>query len=543
MTFEAATSGTVIVSGADVWTGWTPDSGNPQVFTHFWPYQYGLCPATPQPAPIQQDILLRREMLAVNGVSLTQVLSLSALQPGTFYVNEGNSQVYVRPPAGTNMATATVEVATRPTLFNMTNSSNIVLRGLTFEYSNACRQNSALLIYGADNILLDQDFFYWNNSIGVDLDSSRNFTVQNSVANHNGQKGFHTTQVKQNLWQSDTASYNNWRGAQGVFYGWDTGGAKFMLNHGGTFKNLSMTFNQSHGIHFDTDNENISVNSVIMANNVESFLVEKSQGPTSVSNSYLCSNGLIGLGTDGGLVIRDSPNLTMSANQIRGNSPNQIVITGVAGGIVVPNWETGSSMNLVTEKFTSTGNTINGSSSTQLFKDGYLGSTDWTLFVTTLNSDNNHWYSGSNLFSFTVPVGGQHTLDFSGWQKLTAQDLQSSWANTAVPAQCNVIAQAPDYWLLSGNTFGVTIDSTRHAVFNLSTVALGGMTGTVNLTADISSIPGAQARFNSASLPTNGQTQLTLTTSSSTRAGKYPFTVVANSGSMTRTVTLMLMVP
>lgn len=545
ITFEAATSGTVIISGADIWSGWTPYSGNAAVFTHHWPYRYGVCASAKQPAPIEQAIILRREMLAVNGVSLTQVLSLEAMQPGTFYVSEANAEVYVFPPAGTNMASAKVEVATRPTLFAINNASNIVLRGLAFQYSNACRQNSAVRAYGADNILFDQDVFYWNNATGLELDNSQNFTVQKSVANHNGQAGIHTWQVKDSLWSSDQASYNNWRGAQGAFYGWDTGGAKFMLTHHATFENLALNFNQTHGIHLDTDNENISVNSVVLANNAQGFLVEKSQGPTSISNSYLCGSGMIGLDTEGGLVIDNSPSLTLNSNQIIGNFLNQIVMTGVLGGSVVTNWETGSSAKLFTEKLSMTGNTISGSSTTQAFKDGYLGSTDWTLFVNTLKSDNNIWYAGSNPTGFTVPIaGGGHRVDLLGWRSLTVQDLQSTWTKTAVPAQCNPKAEGPDYWLLSQNPSGMTVDSTRRAGFNLTTIALGGMTGTVNLTTDgVSSIPGAHASFNPASLSTNGSTLLTVTTSASTPAGQHAFTVIANSGNLTRTVTLTLRVP
>jgi hypothetical protein len=545
ITVQAATNGTVVLSGADIWTGWIQYSGNPEVFTHNWPFRYGVCAKTPSPSPIEQDVVFRQEMVIVDGVPLTQVFSLPALQPGTFFANEANSEIYIRPAAGTNIQNATVEVAVQPALFSITNVGNIVLRGLTFQYSNACHQHGAVQVYNGNNILIDTDSFNWNNAIGLEFQSSQNFTVQNSVANHNGQTGFHTNRVKSNLWQSDQGSFNNWRGAQGAFYGWDTGGAKFMLNHGGTFKNLVTTYNQTHGIHFDTDNENISVDSAIVTNNVESLLVEKSQGPTSISNSYLCGSALIGLQTEGGLVIRDSPSLTLNANQIRENLLNQIVITGVHGGIPVTNWETGVTTNLFTEKLTATGNTIQSVSNTQVFKDSYLGSTDWTLFTTTLNSDNNHWYAGSSS-SYTVPLTGkQHILTFLGWQGVTGQDLQSTWVSTSAPTQCNQSADSPDFWLLSGNTAGATVNSARQALFSLMTMALGGKTGTVNLTTDgISSIPGGvHASFTSSAISMNGSSVLTLTTSSTTPAGNYPFTVIANSGDVTRTVTLELIVP
>lgn len=545
MTFQAATNGTVFVSGADVWTGWATYNGNPQIYTHNWPYQYGVCSADAAPAPMQQQIMLRREMVAVGGVPLTQVLTLSAMQPGTFYVNEASALLYVRPAAGTDMSTAKVEVSTRPTLFALNQASNVVLRGLTFQYSNACHQNGAVVVYGSNNILFDHDTFVWNNSVGAFFQSSQSFTVQNSVANHNGQTGFYTSTVKNNLWQSDTASYNNWRGAQGAFYGWDTGGGKFMFTHSGTFKQLSTNFNQTAGIHFDTDDQNITVSSLVHANNVMGFELEKSQGPTSVTGSYFCGSGMLGLTFDGGFVVRNSPSLTLTGNQIVGNYTNQIAIIGVAGGILVTNWETGATQNLFTEKMTSTSNTISGNAASQVFRDSYLGGTDWTLFETTLNSNKNSWWADTNTTSFTTPLlGKQHHLGLPDWQALTAQDALSTWTKTSEPAQCMVSADGPDYWLISGNINGVKINSAHQATFTLNTVALGGMTGNVSLTATgLSSIPGAKASLSPATISTNTTSVLTVTTTTTTPSGKYPVTVVANVGNVTRTVTLMLIVP
>ncbi len=72
ITLEAATKSTVEVSGSDVWTGWQPYSGNSSIYTHAWPYAWGLCPTTAG-SPFEQDIVLRREMIFVNGTNLTQV--------------------------------------------------------------------------------------------------------------------------------------------------------------------------------------------------------------------------------------------------------------------------------------------------------------------------------------------------------------------------------------------------------------------------------------------------------------------------------------
>ena len=78
MTFEAAINGTVIISGAQQWTGWQPYSGNNNIYTNSWPYQWGLCPPLPG-APPAPDIVERREMVFVDGFRLNQVLSLGEM--------------------------------------------------------------------------------------------------------------------------------------------------------------------------------------------------------------------------------------------------------------------------------------------------------------------------------------------------------------------------------------------------------------------------------------------------------------------------------
>ena len=47
--FEAMPVGQVIVKGSDVWTGWQP--GGPGVYTHEWPYTWGLAAAVPTAGP------------------------------------------------------------------------------------------------------------------------------------------------------------------------------------------------------------------------------------------------------------------------------------------------------------------------------------------------------------------------------------------------------------------------------------------------------------------------------------------------------------
>lgn len=549
MTFEAVTNGTVFVSGADVWTGWVPYSGNSNIYTQSWPYRWGLC-AGDASAPTEQDIILRQEMLIVNGRPLTEVLSLKAMQPGTFFPDEAHVTVYVWPPLGTNMNAATVEVATRPNLFTDSGHSYVVLRGLTFQYANSCHQNAAVnLVGGAKNVLLDSDTFLWNNAGGLAVNGTvENFTVQNSVASHNGQVGFTTSQVKNGLWQSDTASYNNWRGAQGAFYSWDTGGTKFLLDHNGTFSRLTTAFNQAHGGAFDTDNKNASLDSLISVGNIGTgFYAEKSEGPLTFSNSAICGNNIANNPYLGGITLRDSASVSLTGSALFGNGGTQLDIIGQPGGFAVSDWETGQIYNLANEKLVLSNTTLAGAASTQVFSDGTLGGGDWNLFVSTLSSDSNTWWAGTNIRAFTVPNPAKWTtVAFSDWHTMTGQDSHSKWTAASSPAACNIRSQGPDYWLfmLTPTSRPVSVSPAGVATWNLSTLPLGGMTGTVNLSLDwISAIPGTSASLNPPAIGTSGTSVLTVTAGTKTPAGTYPLTIIGNSGSVTHTVTVSVVIP
>jgi Right handed beta helix region len=544
ITFQASKTGTVIVSGADVWTGWS-QSGN--FYTHAWPYHWGTCAPIPAPAPLQQEIVLRQEMIFINGTPLTQVLSKTAMQPGTFFADESNSTVYVWPASGTDMATATVEVATQPALFTDQEQANVVLRGLSFQHANTCRDYAAVNFSGTTNVLVDTDSFNWNNASGLWFSgSSQNFTVQNSVANHNGQKGFASHQVKYGLWQSDTANYNNWRGAQGALYTYDAGGFRLFLDHHSTFNNVVALFNQTQGVHFDTDNENMTISAPLLANNLYGFLLEASQGPITVSNGYFCSNNMVNQVNVGGFDFRNSSYATLTGNVYYGNLVNQITINGIESGIAVTNWETGQTYNLFTDHVTLSKNTIATNSNTsRTFYDANLASTSWTDFVTTLSSGNNVWSAGGNTTPFIVPAPKMKSrISFPTWQSLTLQDKDSSYETSVdEPSQCNVSPDGPDFWLLSNYLNGVTV-SGGQAQFTVSTVSVGGLTGTINLSVDgVSAISGATASFSPSSITIGGYTVLTVSTKSTTPKGTYPVTVIANSGNLTRTVTVSLVVP
>jgi hypothetical protein len=546
ITFEAATKGTVIVSGATVYTGWVKYASNPSIYTNTWLNDWGTC-AQITMCPFQQEIMMRQEMVAVNGTVLTQTLSLTQMQPGTFYVDEEAALIYVWPPAGTKMSTATVEAASLPSLFQISNASNIVVRGLTFQYANSCRASAAVnVISSSTNILFDSDTFQWNNGQGLKIAyPATYFTVENSVALHNGDAGFQELQTLYGLWQADTASYNNWRGAQGAYYGCNTAGFHASLAHDDTINGLTTTFNQTFGAHWDTDNANITASSVNGTGNfLSGAFIEKNEGPITISSSYFCNqNGVMGVG---GVALRNSENVSLSKSVVMNNLPAQVMVIGQAGGIEITNWQTGITTNLVTQNFSNTSNVIQGTTnSQQVFQDSHLNGSDWTSFQSTLKSSENTWWNALNSTTpFVVPTPNTNTKDdFSAWQSATLADSSSRFtAPVGTPgAACNLIPVGTDFWFTISSPL-LTVNPGGSATYDLTVTPLN-FTGTVNLTLDgISEVKGLSATLSPSSLATSGTSVLTVTAGTNTAPGTYSITVIANSGSLTRTVTTQLTV-
>jgi hypothetical protein len=546
ITFQAATNGTVIVSGATVYSGWGTYSLNNSIYTNSWNNNWGECPQLTT-CPYQQNIMMRQEMVAVNGTPLTQVMSLGQMLQGTFYVDEGSNQIYVWPKSGTNMGTATVEVATTPTLFTIQNKSDIVVRGLTFQYANTCRASAAVIVQGSSsNILFDTDTFQWNNGQGIAIENPTTyFTVENSTSSHNGDSGFHESQTKYGLWQSDTTSYNNWRGAQAGYYACNTAGLHGWGAHDDTINNLTVSFNETYGIHWDTDHANITTTGINATSNLMSgIFTEKNEGPITFSKAYICNqNSSMAVG---GLVLRNSEGVSLTNSVLMNNLPNQITVIGLAGGISVANWETNKSSNLVTQSFTNTSNTIQGNTSSQgLFKDSYLNNSDWTSFQTTLKSSGNTWWNSQNSTTpFVVPTPKKGNKDdFSGWQGATYQDSNSSFKQPAsgIGNTCNLTPVGTDFWFTVDNA-ALTVQQGKSVTFNLTLTPLN-FTSTANITLDgISEVKGLSSTLSAKSIKTSGTSVLTVTASSTTAKGTYSITVLANSSSTTRTVTMQLTV-
>ena len=534
MTFQATQIGGAIIAASDVLTNWYHTTNNSSIYTHSWTYNFGAC-AIPSGWPTNfSGVVLRTEMIFVNGVPLTQVMSFSALRAGTFYVDEGANEIHIWPSSSTDMNSAVVEAAVRPQTLTMNGRTNVVLRGLVFEHAATCINRNGATISNSTNILLDQIQANWNNWGGIGINSSKQITVQNSVASHNGGVGFAGNTDLSTLFNANESDYNNWRGAMGALYDWGMGGTKLMYMHGTTVTNHYSFRNQAQGLWFDTDSKNISIDHATLAENVLAGLqIEVDEGPISLTNSKLCSSGL-------GLNIINSSNITASNNVFYNNGGTNIVkvqaqiyLAGKLGGRSAKDWETGQTYNIISHNLSLSGNTVQDAGPGQYVFGTYMTGSDWSTFASSLTSNHNNWYDSSLPKSFKLPNGKM--ADLSGWQLETGEDLASTWSSSS--NSCVAPVSAFKDFSVNTDNRSYTMSSGK-AVVALRVNSFGS--GTVTLAA--SGLPsGVSASFQSNNM-VGGVSALTLTASSSATIQTVPMTIYANSGDRVHSVTVSVAV-
>jgi hypothetical protein len=532
LTVQAAVAGTAIISGSDVVSGWKQE--NATTWQAPFSHTTSFC-AIPSGWPTTfAPIIQRTEMVYVNGTPLTQVIASSQLQPGTFFFSDAYQLLHIVPPSGTNMSTAVIEAASRPTTLAVNNRTNIVLRGLVFRHAANCLNTSGANIFGSSNVLVDSVQALWNNWGGLGVYTSSNFTVQNSVASYNGGAGILGDQDKNALYSFNETDYNNWRGAQGAFYDWAMGGAKLFQMRNATVQNHFSYNNQAEGLWFDTDNQNITVNSATLVGNVMAGLqIERDEGPVTVQNSHFCSSGQ-------GINVLTSQNLTINNNTFYNNSGTnkyqaEIFVGGQAGGKIINDYLTGQAYNLFTTGMVLSGNTFQDASSGQLVFGTYLSGTDWTQFASTLNASGNTWYDSITANAFKLPNG--KIVNLAGWQSGVQTDYNSVWQlpSTSPATYCTVPTP-------SQADFSVTADSNTYSMSAAKAVVTARIASfgsrTVNL--QVTGLPsGVTASYSQSSL-VSGAVTITFTAASTATKQTVPVTLWGVSGSQVHSVTFYL---
>lgn len=412
--FEAKEKGTATISGSNVLTGWK-ETNSPNIYVHHWPYKWGL---SQYPSSWKENnitllpIVRRREMVIVNSALFEQVLSFAELDMSKFYVSENEKQIYIHLPHDTSLVGQEIEVAVFDSLLNFKGKTNVIVRGLRFQYAASGVQGAAVSFADVNNVLMEDCVFVWNNWSGVNLHNLRNVTSRRNVANFNGGTGITGFAIKDLLSIDDETSYNNLRGAKGNFYYWAVSGAKYMRLRHAVFRGHVAKGNHAGGFWLDYDNEDVLVVDSLWCGNLKHGLfIEASQGPISVRNTTILGN------MEWGIRAMDSSKVLIENNHILKNRGPQLRFHG-SKERSVENWDTGKTMAIKMEHWSLRNNVING-------HNLLLETVEWDHFLRSLTSEGNLWYKQLNTNGFKV---GKKRMNFSEWKTFTGKDFNSTFA-------------------------------------------------------------------------------------------------------------------
>lgn len=530
ITIQASVAGATVIDGADSITNWYKASAD--VYAYNWRDTVTGCPLPANWYGGMPPIVQANEMVFVNGAMMTQVMSVSQLRAGTFYVDRSAERVELYPPSGTDMAAAHVEIATRRSILNIAGSRNLVFRGLTFEHAASCMNATAATVNTSTNVLFDDDTANWNNWGGIGVSGSHNVTVENTTASYNGGNGIGGFENTNSNYINNETDFNNWRGAMIGLYDFAQGGTKLMRVRGATVTGQRSYYNQSQGLWFDTDNENATVNGAkLVGNLVGNLQLEASQGPFLVENSTFCNGA--------GIQVLNSENITFSANTFYNNGGTtsfqngNLFLAGDSAGRTFTNWTTHAFMRTWTTGMKIEHNYFHAVGGNQYTFNTYTSGTEWSKFKDSLYSNGNHWYNSSTTSTFGVP-GGKTTL--SGWRSKTGQDGSSSWSSSY--ASCGgPSSEYADFQLQAHNAAAYVSSYTMSGGHSSIPLQLRSFNyGTVHLS--VSGLPsGVSASFSNSAL-SSGNTTLYLSASRSARYQTVPITIFGVSGNRVHTITL-----
>jgi len=205
---------------------------------------------------------------------------------------------------------------------------------------------------------------------------------------------------------------------KGGFTGWAVAGMKNLLTHGGIFLRHKSYANQTHGIWFDSDCENISVDEADFCSNLEiGIYLEINQGPLTIENSRIFWNKY-------GILIANSARVNLKGNNIHGNAASQIMVSGLDDAArLETNWETGAQMEILAEQAAWIHNVVTSTEDKQFLVSTTLSPPLWQHFVDSFTSDRNIWLKPQESNAFEIASGD--AIDFETWQLTTHQDRNS----------------------------------------------------------------------------------------------------------------------
>jgi parallel beta-helix repeat protein len=320
ITLQAAEGETVVLTGADHLTDWTPIPGPERVYNTSWPHRFiTWTKYNTHPDDDYHRLIGRCEQVFVNGDPLRQALAKEQISRGTFFVDLEAKTLSIQPANNQEITggKATIEVSSRDRIL-IVKGDYVTVEGIRFRYAaNRAQQGAAE--FSGDHITVANCVFEYTNASGAEF-SGEDIVVRNCTFQHNGQLGFGAGRAHRLLLTGCTVRDNN---TKGFDRGWEAGGDKICLTRGAILENSTFVENHGNGIWFDIGNENCQVRNCLIANNEDAGIFYEISYGLHAHDNVIVGNGLANTpgawGAAAGISLSSSPNCTIERNLILGN--------------------------------------------------------------------------------------------------------------------------------------------------------------------------------------------------------------------------------
>lgn len=325
ITFMGAPGEEIILTGADVITGWERVPGEGPVYRHApWTHRFQVStrdgePVYHHPGDEHHRLIGRTEQVIVDGNLLDQVLAPEDLRPGTFLADLDNRELVVWLPDGGDPTEREMQASTRQWVFGHNPWSGrgkadyIHLRNVTIRYAANHAQRGALWT-GGDGWRIEDVVIEWTNGNGASL-GGRGLHVKNLTSRHNGQLGIGGG-PRGGLLEDIKLLDNN---RKGYSAGWEAGGMKFAHARDTVLSRVEAARNDGPGIWFDIDNRGCVIRQSVCYDNTGHGIFIEISGGFIITNNLMFNNGTKGEWGAAGICIAESEDCIVEHNTCVGN--------------------------------------------------------------------------------------------------------------------------------------------------------------------------------------------------------------------------------
>lgn len=356
ISFVANPAGKVILSGADVVTGWTRVPGDAPIYRIPWNHVFAIDYHNGRPIehhPDDEPLWGRAEQVIADDKQLLPVLGLDGLQkawqahvaagrPKTlpsplphlggpfagqfaveseFVLDTEKKFLYVWLADGSDPNKHQMEAATRGQTFGVNYWESkegvqyVQVRGFVFRYGASFPQRAVISLHGAHNLMEDCRIEQMSGA-GVAVGGTLRRCVVTGCGQTGGSAGGDGFVNEDDLWEG-----NCWKP---INRGWDAGGVKMAVTNGGLFRRCAFRRNGGPGLWFDIDVRNVLVTECIFEENEGSGLFVEISRRNRILNNLALRNGVgvVGKGDDwaaGGITLAESEDCIVSNNTCVGN--------------------------------------------------------------------------------------------------------------------------------------------------------------------------------------------------------------------------------